>query len=212
MRPASTLPAAVLLAALAAAPAVAQETARPDNTLRQDWLLPYDATIRIRTVAPSIVTGQVLTEKGGRVTKATPETEEPITLSKPEAFIRGRLLAIEDDYLLVRVDGGATARVRRADLVTVEYRTKGSDAMGVVGGLAGMAGGFVAALLTCVAVEDLCDSTAPLWLGMAAGGVLGAAGGSQGNWVPVPVLSRGRVAVALKPASRGGSVGLRLSF
>ena len=180
--------------------------------MSEGWLLPSKAKVRIRTLNANTAKGPVVGDDGRLVTVRTDEATEPVTLAKDGGWVEGRIQSVEPDSLVLSVGGKGRIRVRRTDLTEVQYYKRGSTAMGIVGAFAGMGGGLLATALVCVTADDLCDSAAPFWVGMALGGALGAAGGGSGDWEPVPVLTQRRVALAVKPVPRGAAVGVRISF
>jgi hypothetical protein len=140
------------------------------------------------------------------------EGGSPVALTTEGGHIEGTILDSDADSVTLSVKGKDPLRVRREDLVEVEYYKKGSTAMGVVGGFAGMGAGLLATALVCVTADGLCQDSGAFWIGMLAGGTLGAMGGAAGDWEPVPVLSQHRVALAVRPVPRGAAVGVRIAF
>ncbi len=188
---------------------VAEADAAPPLVMPPLGLLSY---VRLSTVPPPGETVARLREDRRSVTLRDGETGELLTLAKPGRTIEGRLQAVEGGTLVLLVKGGGTQRVRQRDLVELAVRHRGSPAMAVVGGLAGIAGGFLATGLTCITIEDLCHSALPIWIGTAAGAALGASAGGADDWESLPLAHRGPVALTLAPKRTGVALGVRVAF
>ncbi len=189
-------------------PAVQQAAPPPILTLAS---LP-SSRVRIATLPPPQEKSAWLQEDGQSVTlKAEPEGE-PLTRTKAGETLEGNLESLDGEMLVLSVHGLGRVVVRQQDVIGLEFRQPGSPTMGVVGGLAGIAAGFLTSALACVTIHDLCHSASPLLIGTTAGMVIGAAGAGASHWKTVPLLGKRTVALALKPERAGAAVGLRVSF
>jgi hypothetical protein len=139
--------------------------------------------------------------------------EDAASTPSPTALsLEGTLQAIEDDVLVLRAGDDRIVRVRAEDLARLEVREPGSAALGTVGALGGAAAGFLGTILVCVTAEDLCHSSAVLWVGTLGGATLGGWAGGSGSWKPVTVGQRYAVSLAIAPRKKGAAVGVSLAF
>jgi hypothetical protein len=140
-----------------------------------------------------------------RVSTASP-------LSGSGVPIEGRLEAIEGGVLVLAVPGGGRVRVGERDITRLEVREGGSTARAVLGGLAGVSAGFVAALLVCISAHETCYDETPFMIGSALGAAIGVAAGGAPEWRSVSLWHGRSLALTLGPRPRGAALGLSLSF
>jgi len=150
---------------------------------------------------------QRITEDGSTMTFTDAEGQT-LTLAKAGRRLEGEIRSIEDGVLVIS-SGSRTLRVRERDVTGIEVREPGSTSRGVVGGLLGVPVGLIVSALVCASTDC---GTGALWAGVIGGGVLGAAAAGAGEWRRVPIVRHKRMSFAVKPAPRGGSVGLSLGF
>jgi hypothetical protein len=175
-------------------------------------ILPFKE-VRLKTVPPLTGSAKLLHQDGTTVTVELEDGGEPVTRTKPEHYLHGEVEAIEGDRLVLSVKGGSTVAVRQSDVMSIESRHPASPGRAVVGGLVGVAGGFLAAVLGCATVDGFCDSTVPLWVGTVTGMAIGAGAGAAPDWKPASVVPKRRVGLSLQPKRGGGAAAaLTLEF
>jgi len=170
--------------------------------------------VRLSTVPPPNQGVERLEENGRSVTFRPDEGGEPLTRTKPGRFLHGEIESLEGDHLVLALAGGRKVVVRRQDLVTLEARQPGSPGRGIVGSLAGIAGGLLFTTLACVSIDDVCNSTTPFWLGAGAGAAIGAVAGGAPEWKGISLVPQrsGPVSLRLQPARAGAAVALDVRF
>jgi len=175
-------------------------------------ILPF-REVRLKTVPPLAGSAKLLHQDRTTVTVEPEDGGEPITRAKPAHYLHGKIEAIEGDRLVLSVEGGGKVAVRQSDIMSIESRHPASPGRAVVGGLVGVAGGFLAAVLGCATIDGFCDTTVPLWVGTVAGMALGAGAGAAPDWKPASVVSKRRVGLLLQPKRGGGAAAaLALGF
>jgi hypothetical protein len=174
------------------------------------WAIPAEGKVRIRTVSPMSVEGTVLREDRDSVSVRLGETEETATLAKG-VWLQGHIVSTDDQGLVLAVGDGAPVRLRTRDVVEFESRKPGSEIRGILGGLGGAFLGMILSGPLFHGPDGYVEGL-PL-IGCAAAGALGGAIlGGRGSWTPVPPLGSRRVSLAVKPVTRGISVGLRVGI
>jgi hypothetical protein len=186
---------------------------RATSSLAPLVVLPVQplARIRVTTVAPPAGGQDALGQDAASVTLSDPDGGPAVTFSKPGMALEGRLETMEDDTLVLALNGGGRVRVRTQDIIALSERHPASPGLAVVGGLAGAAGGFVVTGLVCLSGVE-CGSITTLWAGTLAGAVIGGVAGSTPEWRQVTLARRGRFALALKPRPVGGALGVTVGF
>jgi hypothetical protein len=159
--------------------------------------------VRLATVPPPPDRAQWLAETDRSVTLASDSEGETVTRTKKGRLLYGEVEALED---------GGKAVVRQEDLVRLEGRQPGSTARAVVGGLTGLAGGFLLAAL--VSINADVDVPALFWLGSGLGAAAGVAAGGAPDWREASLVPQraGQVSLQLRPARRSAALALSVRF